>query len=50
MKNQNVDIDYCGVINLLRELIRSGVCSRGEAKRIADRIAKQLSVSVMISL
>jgi hypothetical protein len=50
MKNQNVDVDYCGVVYLLRELIRSGVCSQREAKRIADRIAKQLSVSVIISL
>lgn len=50
MKNQNVDIDYCGIVNLLRELIRSGVCSQREAKRIADRIAKQLSVSIIIPL
>ena len=37
----NANVNYCGVIILLRKLVASGHCTKKEAGRIAARIAKQ---------
>lgn len=50
MTAQNEIIDYCGMINLLRQLLRSGACSEGEANKIAARIAAQSGVNIRVSL
>ena len=39
----NTNVNYCGVIILLRQLVASGYCTKKEAGRIAARIAKQVS-------
>lgn len=46
MKNANVD--YCGVIMILRRLVKDGICTQKEAKRIADRYATQNGVEIIL--
>jgi len=48
MKNE--DVDFCGVLNLLRQLIKDGKCSKQEAQKIAVRIAAQTGVDLIFSL
>lgn len=50
MEQEIPDLDYCGIINLLRALIQQGTCTAAEAKRIARRIAEQLDVSITFPL
>ena len=47
---QSEEIDYCGIIILLRQLVQCGKCTEKEARRIAARIAVQYAVDVIISL
>lgn len=49
MGTQSVNIDYCGIIILLRQLIQCGKCTEKEAKKIASRIAAQYDVNIIIS-
>lgn len=44
------EVDYCGIIHLLRCLIRDGKCSRSEGKRIAERIAAEYGVNIVLPL
>lgn len=46
----NVDIDYCGIVQLLRHLVVNGICTRQEAKKIAARIAVQTGASIFLPL
>ena len=46
----NANIDYCGVIHLLRGLVKSGKCTEKDAKKIANRIAVQWGVDIIITL
>ncbi len=48
MAIQNVDIDYCGIINLLRQLVAEQFCTESEAKKIAARIAAQLNTNIIL--
>ncbi len=50
MKTGTADLDFYGIINLLRVLVRQGHCTEKEAKKIAKRIAGQLDVSITFSL
>lgn len=50
MNSQTVDLDYCGIVLLLRKLIDEGGCSRRETKRVAERIAAKFGVSVIFPL
>ena len=50
MTIQNVDIDYCGIINLLRQLVAEEICTEREAKKLATRIAAQLQPSIILPL
>ena len=50
MGSQNVNVDYCGIIVLLRKLVAEGICTAKEAKKIAARIAVQNGVSIIVSL
>lgn len=40
----NTNIDYCGVLNLLRQLVAVGACTNTEAKQIARKVARNLGV------
>lgn len=46
----NVNIDYYGILKLLRQLVDKDVCTYLEAKRIATSIAKDLGVDAIFSL
>lgn len=46
--NQNVD--FCGVIQLLRQLVERGHYTVNEATRIAARIAVSNQVDIIISI
>lgn len=46
----NANVDYCGVIILLRQLVEAGHCTIKEANRIAARIAGQTGADVILSL
>jgi hypothetical protein len=50
MERINVNADYCGIIVLLRQLIKSGACSEMEAKKIAKRIAVQDGVDIILNI
>lgn len=50
MTIQNVDIDYCGIVNLLRQLVTEQLCTEKEAKKIAARIAAQLRPTIILPL
>ncbi len=47
---QSEEIDYCGIIILLRQLVQAGKCSRAEAKNIAHRIAAQSGATLIFPL
>ena len=46
----NANINYCGVIILLRKMVASGHCTKKEANRIAARIAKQTGADIILSI
>ena len=46
----STNVDYYGVVFLLRQLVEAGYCTIMEADRIADRIAQQTGAAIMISL
>lgn len=48
MTTQNADIDYCGIVLLLRQLTASGACTKQEAKKIAARIAAQTGAHIIL--
>ncbi len=47
LKAETKNIDYCGIVYLLRSLVQHGVCTQKEAKEIASRIASRNDVSVI---
>ncbi len=46
----NANVNYCGVIILLRKLVASGHCTKKEVGRIAARIAKQTGADIILSI
>lgn len=46
---RNGNVDYCGVVNLLRYLVEQGYCTKGEAKNIASRIAVQYGANIILT-
>lgn len=46
----NMNIDYYGILKLLRQLVDNGACTYLEAKRIAASIAKDLGVDAIFCL
>ncbi len=46
----NANVNYCGVVILLRKLVASGYCTKKEAGRIAARIAKQTGADKTYSI
>ena len=43
------NIDYCGVVNLLRRLTEKNICTEKEVKRIAARVARNIGADVILS-
>ena len=50
MDRHDANIDYCGIVMLLRRMIHSNLCTEAEAKRIAARIAVQYGANIIISI
>lgn len=48
MTVQNVNIDYCGIITLLKNLVRIGKCTEKEAKKIAGYLSVQDGVEIIL--
>ncbi len=44
------NVDYCGILILLRQLVAASAFTYTEAKRIAARIAQKTGADVLISL
>lgn len=48
MTVQNVNIDYCGIITLLKKLVRIGKCTEKEAQKIASYLSVQDGVEIIL--
>lgn len=46
----NANVNYCGIVLLLRQLVQSGCCTKKEANRIAARIAIQTGADIILSI
>ena len=46
----STNVDYCGVIFLLKQLVDAGYCTTKEANRIASRIGEQTGAGIILSL
>ena len=46
----NANVNFCGVIILLRKLVELGHYKKKEANRIAARIAKQTGADIILSI
>lgn len=44
------NVDYIGILNLLRQLVKAGACTDSEAKRIAGRIAREMGTEVLFPI
>lgn len=45
-----INIDVCGMVQLLRSLIQQEIVSTGEARKILSRILSQTGADIIISL
>ncbi len=50
MERTNKDVDYCGIIILLRQLIEAGHCTQSEGQKIAARIAVAYDINIIYPL
>lgn len=50
MDRYDANIDYCGIVMLLRAMLRKELCTEAEAKKIAARIAVQYGADIIISI
>ena len=46
----STNVDFCGVIFLLKQLVEAGYCTMKEANRIASRIGEQTGADMILSL
>ena len=44
------NIDYCGIVNLLRQLVAKDLLTKQEAKKIAARFATEDQVDIVLFL
>ena len=44
------NIDYCGIVNLLRQLVAKDLLTRQEARKIAAQIAAEEQVDIVLFL
>ena len=48
MTAPNVNVDYCGIVNLLRQLVEKNLLTKQEAKKIATRIAVENQADIIL--
>ena len=46
----SVNANYCGIVILLRQLVKEGYCTKNEATRIAALIARQTGVNIKLPI
>ena len=46
----STNVDFCGVVFLLKALVEAGYCTMKEANRIAARIGEQTGAGIILSL
>ena len=44
----NTNINYVGILNLLRQLVKAGTITRAESKKIARHIAIKTGANIVI--
>lgn len=49
MKTQNANIDFCGIVNLLRYLVSCGHCTEEDAQKVSERVAKKLGADIILN-
>lgn len=50
MDRSDKNVDYCGIIILLRQLIAAGHCTKAEGQKIAARIAVAYDINIIYPL
>lgn len=48
--NMSKNVNYCGTILLLRQLVEGGYCTKKEAARIASKIARQMGADIKLPI
>ena len=46
----SVNANYCGIVLLLRQLVKDGYCTENEATRIAALIARQTGADIKLPI
>ncbi len=46
----NANLNFCGIVNLLQQLVDAEIFTVPQAKRIADRIAKKMGATFVYSI
>lgn len=47
MNRQVKNLDYCGVITILRQLVKAGACTETEAQKVAARVAVKFGIDII---
>lgn len=47
MNNQVKNLDYCGVVTMLRQLVKAGACTEAEAQKVAARVAVKFGIDII---
>lgn len=47
MERTDKDVDYCGIIILLRQFIAAGHCTKAEGQKMAAQIAVAYDVNII---
>ena len=50
MNEYNANVDYCGIVTLLRTMLKQKICTETEVKRIAARLAVQYGADIIIAI
>ena len=47
---ENANLDFCGIVNLIKALEDANACTKEEAKKVARRIASKIGADIILSL
>lgn len=50
MNKRNANIDFCGIVNLLQYLVAQSHCTKKEAIKISEHIAKRLGADIILNI
>lgn len=46
----SANLDFCGIVSLIKALIDANACTEEEAKKVARRIASKLGADIILSI